>query len=133
MVREPAEKQCRQRRRCAKNADSESSGGGIEAFAQGDPDQMYGLEQTYTARKSRCEQQDHRTITQLRKTFSPTYPIAPGGRGIIRIARTEPTERKCQRQQQDTTGEGGGAPIEPFDQEVKQRGKTPGSAAKPSV
>jgi hypothetical protein len=87
---------------------------------------MYGLKQTYAARKSRREQQDYRTIAQVRKTFSPTCPIAPGVRGIIRIARTEPTEGKCQRQQQDTTGEGGGTPIEPFDQEVKQRGKNTG-------
>ena len=99
------------------------SGGGIEAFAQGDPDQMHGLKQTYAAGKSRGEQQDHRTIAQVRKTACPTCALPPGGRNIIRVARAEPAEGKSHRQQQDTAGQSGGAPIEPLDQEVKQRGK----------
>ena len=89
-VREPAEKQRRQRRRSAKNADSDSSGCGIETFAQRDRHKMYGLKQSYAAGKSRREHHDHRTIAQVGKAASPTCAIPPGSCNIIRVARTQP-------------------------------------------
>ena len=81
---------------------------------------MHGLKQTYTAGKSRREHHDHRTIAQVGKAACPSRSIPPAGRGIDRIARAEPSQGKCHRKQQDTAGQCRGAPIEPFDQEVKQ-------------
>ncbi len=82
---------------------------------------MDGLKQTDAAGKSRGEHHDHWTIAQVGKAASPTGALAPGRCTIMRVARAQPAEGKCHREEQDTAGQGRGAPIEPLDQEVNQR------------
>jgi hypothetical protein len=90
----------------------------IEALAQRDPNQMDGLKQGYTTGKSRSEHQEHRAIAEVGKAACPTRTVVPANRNVIRVSRAQPAEGKCNRNEQDTTGQRSGTPVERLDQEI---------------
>src|SRR5438093_1071459 len=84
-VREPAEEQCRSRRRAAKDADGDGPGCRIETLAHRERHEMGALKQGYATGKSRSEHQEHRAMAQIGKAASPTHPVTPASQKGIRV------------------------------------------------